>query len=330
MPKVSVIVPNYNHARFLEQRIDSILQQTYQDFELILLDDASTDQSCEILQTYLGDPRVKAEFNQTNSGSPFKQWNKGLQLAQGKYIWIAESDDYAHPTLLEKLVHVLEQHPTVGLVYSQSWEVDERNTILSTRHYWTNDLDPQRWQQDFINSGAEECRNYLIFKNTIPNASAVLFRSSLYQHSQIDNESFRLAGDWFAWVKLLAHCDIGFVREPLNYYRTHAHTARQKTWRTTAALEERLCVAEYIQNTIGLAAPTAEQVSLSLANRLLNILQQAALSPSHWRLIQRIAGLNQSLTAKLWIYQYIARALIKQRSSQLKAKLRSRIVRSVS
>src|SRR5579864_2284139 len=107
MPTVSVVVPNYNHARFLPERIESILRQTYQDFELILLDDRSTDDSRAILSQYGGDPRVTIEFNDVNSGSTFKQWNKGVRLARGRYIWIAESDDYADDRLLERLVAAL-------------------------------------------------------------------------------------------------------------------------------------------------------------------------------------------------------------------------------
>src|ERR1017187_1910144 len=112
MPTVSVIIPNYNHARFLRRRIDSVLQQTFQDFEVILLDDCSTDDSRSILSKYADDPRVRIEFNEKNSGSPFKQWNKGVRLAQGSYVWIAESDDYAAERLLERLVAVLDADPT--------------------------------------------------------------------------------------------------------------------------------------------------------------------------------------------------------------------------
>src|SRR6266851_10178053 len=108
MPTVSIIVPNYNHARYLRRRIDSILSQTYQDFELILLDDSSTDNSREILDSYRDNPKVRIEFNAKNSGSPFKQWNKGVGLAHGKYVWIAESDDYADEHLLEKLASRLD------------------------------------------------------------------------------------------------------------------------------------------------------------------------------------------------------------------------------
>src|SRR5579859_5558884 len=117
MPKVSVVIPNYNHARFLRKRIDSVLQQTFQDFELILLDDCSTDDSRSILSSYAADPRVRLEFNEANSGSPFRQWNKGVRLALGKYIWIAESDDYADTRLLERLVPVLDDDSKIAFVY---------------------------------------------------------------------------------------------------------------------------------------------------------------------------------------------------------------------
>src|SRR5882762_42615 len=120
-PTVSIVVPNYNHARFLRQRLDSIVGQTFQDFELILLDDCSTDESQSILREYATDSRVRLEFNEKNSGSTFKQWNKGVRLARGEYIWIAESDDYADERLLERLVGVLEAEPEVTLAYCRSW-----------------------------------------------------------------------------------------------------------------------------------------------------------------------------------------------------------------
>ncbi len=108
MPKVSVIVPNYNHESFLQQRIDSILNQTYQDFELILLDDASSDASISIIENYRYEEKVsEIVLNTVNSGSPFKQWIKGIKLAKGEFIWIAESDDFAEPTFLETTVAMM-------------------------------------------------------------------------------------------------------------------------------------------------------------------------------------------------------------------------------
>src|ERR1700722_7019269 len=104
IPRVSVVIPNYNHARFLTRRIETVLQQTFQDFEVILLDDCSTDESRTILSSYAKNSKVRVEFNSLNSGSAFKQWNKGVGMARGEYVWIAESDDYADERLVERLI----------------------------------------------------------------------------------------------------------------------------------------------------------------------------------------------------------------------------------
>jgi glycosyltransferase involved in cell wall biosynthesis len=94
MNLISIILPSYNHRSFLKERLDSIFNQIYQNFELIILDDASTDSSFNILSEYKNHPKVSHYLiNEQNSGSPFLQWQKGLELAKGDYIWIAESDD---------------------------------------------------------------------------------------------------------------------------------------------------------------------------------------------------------------------------------------------
>ena len=109
-PLVSIILPNYNHAAFLQERLDSIYNQSYRNFEVLILDDASTDTSLELLTVYKDHPKT-AHFilNKKNTGSPFKQWEKGLQLAQGDYVWIAESDDACALNFLETQIAHLEQ-----------------------------------------------------------------------------------------------------------------------------------------------------------------------------------------------------------------------------
>lgn len=131
MPTVSVIVPNYCHAPYLEQRIESILQQTFQDFELILLDDCSTDGSREILERYRNHPKVSGIFyNERNSGSPFKQWKKGLSKATGDYVWIAESDDFSSPCFLERCVRILDTRPDCSIVFTSSYIVDSHSRTI--------------------------------------------------------------------------------------------------------------------------------------------------------------------------------------------------------
>ena len=101
LPLVSVIIPNYNHAPYLKERIDSVLSQTYKEFEVLILDDCSSDESKEIIESYRNNKHISnIVFNEKNTGNTFIQWNKGISLAKGKYIWIAESDDVAKPTFL--------------------------------------------------------------------------------------------------------------------------------------------------------------------------------------------------------------------------------------
>ena len=133
-PKVSVIVPNYNHAPYLRQRLDSIINQTFRDFEVIVLDDASTDDSREIIQTYAGYPMFRFLFNETRNGSAFKQWQKGLESARGEYVWFAESDDCASPYFLSKLLPILENDKSLGLVYCQSYLADPSSQSLWRRY----------------------------------------------------------------------------------------------------------------------------------------------------------------------------------------------------
>ncbi len=232
-PQVSVIIPNYNHASFLQKRIESVLQQTYQDFEVIYLDDASTDHSNQVFARFADDPRIRAYFNETNTGIPGKQWNKGVREARGDYVWIAESDDYADEHFLERLVTQLEAHPSAGLVYCQSLVVDEHDQIVGSYDHHAEDLDASRWKQNFFNVGKDECNNFLLYKNTIPNASAVLFRKRIYENAGYADEWVRYCGDWLLWVKMLMLSDLVFVAQPLNYHRRHenalSHGPRSKT-----------------------------------------------------------------------------------------------------
>src|SRR5206468_12892236 len=145
--------PNYNHARFLRKRVNTVLGQTFQDFEVILLDDCSTDDSRLILSQYAGHPKVRIEFNEANSGSPFKQWNKGVRLARGEYVWIAESDDYADARLLERLVSSLDGEPSAVFSYCRSWRISANGEVSGFLDSYLPDLGCQKWKGDFRSEG---------------------------------------------------------------------------------------------------------------------------------------------------------------------------------
>jgi glycosyltransferase involved in cell wall biosynthesis len=240
---VSVIVPNYNHARFLPQRLDSIFAQTFKNFEVIALDDASTDNSREVLEHYAAKNLMQLVFNEKNSGGPFVQWQKGAQLAQGEYLWIAESDDYADARFLETLISELKQNPNVGLAYCQSSSVDEKNQILGTWEYWTQELDSERWKKNYINRGVDEVARYIVQRNTIPNASAVLVKRDIFLLAVQQADKSRLAGDWWTWARVLMQTDVAYVAEPLNFFRSHALSIRDTTKLPAQTAEEFAVIA---------------------------------------------------------------------------------------
>ena len=248
-PTVSVIVPNYNHQAFLKQRLDSILNQTYQDFEMLLLDDCSPDNSRDILEAYAEeDDRITCHFNEVNSGSTFAQWNKGVALAKGEFIWIAESDDYCDSTLLEKLVSKMELDEKLGIAFAQSYIVDEKSEIINSfNENYKFIFKSDRWESDFRIDGKQECAHYLIFSNTIPNASGALFRKSVYEKTGGAETNWKLNGDWYFYVKMLLISDLYYVSEHLNYFRFHTQTQRHKANANHVVYDEIITTLNYIQ-----------------------------------------------------------------------------------
>jgi glycosyltransferase involved in cell wall biosynthesis len=229
-PLVSVIVPNHRHAAFLRERLDSVLGQSVSDLEVILLDDASGDGSVELLRNVAErDARVAhVVVNSTNSGSPFSQWRKGIALARGRWVWIAESDDSCSADLLERLLRVAEAAPAAGLLYAQSTVVDDQGNARGTYQLPGNTPDPVVFSKDFVMDGAAFVRDLLAVRNVIPNASAVIFRRDLVQDATLweGTESMRLCGDWLFWSRLARGTAVGFVAEPLNRFRLHAAASR--------------------------------------------------------------------------------------------------------
>ena len=253
---VSIIIPNYNHASFLQQRIETVLAQTYADFEVILLDDCSTDDSRQLIERYQHHPKVShLIYNESNSGNTFQQWKKGIALAKGDWIWIAESDDYAHPDFLARLMQNTAKSEAVVLSYCQSNQVDENDRFLGTMISWTDDIDANHWLADYINEGRNETLHYLSAKNTIPNASAVIFKKSAYLRVSDAHLQMRYCGDWLLWIQLLQTGHITYTAQPLNFFRKHSHTTRtmDSFVKFKKRLEEEYEMLQYIRQNIGLS-----------------------------------------------------------------------------
>lgn len=231
VPLVSVVIPSYNHEKFLSQRIESILAQTFQDFELIILDDVSPDNSKEIIEKYRAHPKVShIIYNTENSGSTFFQWNKAIfDYARGELIWIAESDDHAEPTLLEKLVETINSQENIGVAYCQSYRVDSNGKVTGDWLDHTEEfLESHIFHNNFIMDGVEYLNKFLVHKNTIPNASGVIFKKELYIKSGGAQVALKTNGDWELWFKLLLSSKVAYVSERLNFFRYHSNSVIAK------------------------------------------------------------------------------------------------------
>lgn len=245
-PLVSVIVPNYCHAPYLKERIETILDQTFQNFELILLDDCSTDNSRDILLSYKNHPKVShVVLNEQNSGNTFLQWEKGVSLAKGKYIWIAESDDYADESFLESMMAVYYMHPDCVLVRSGSYQTNEKGRILFRDwDYWQEDEEAHYF------SGKRYIRRNMLRFNYIYNASMVVFKKDVFQRIDKSYQNLRYTGDWQCWIEFLEQGPICEYRRKLNYFRQHTNKVSARSNQNNKGLKDQFAVMAYVLDHI--------------------------------------------------------------------------------
>lgn len=243
-PRVSVILPNYNHARFLKERIDSILNQTFQDFELILLDDCSSDNSVEVLEEYRNNPHVShIELNEQNCGSPFMQWEKGIRLAKGKYIWIAESDDKAENRFLERTVEALEKHPEAQLCLTGSHLIDTWGKPLHSSEF-------DQWAEDgqiYEYPNLQYLRKKMLNQNTVYNASMVLFRrENCLENITPAYKEMRYCGDWLFWIEQARKGNVIEIHQKLNFFRKHPANTTNQGAREGNSIPEIIYIRKYL------------------------------------------------------------------------------------
>lgn len=243
-PTVSVVVPNYNCSAYLEQRLNSITNQTIKPNEIIILDDASTDDSLSTINKLISGISIPHKLikNSKNSGSPFIQWEKGLQEAKYDVVWIAEADDFATPDFLEKLLEYFKD-PDIVLAYSQTMTVDGSGNpipgyfgkplLADAMHEsapalaYTDSIDPAKWRKEYIEFGANEIINALGLQNTIPNASGTLVRRENALKAVKAALNYKNCGDWVYYIELAKQGDIAYNPAVLNYFRRHISSTTQ-------------------------------------------------------------------------------------------------------
>jgi glycosyltransferase involved in cell wall biosynthesis len=252
MPKVSVVVPNYNHERFLRKRLDSIYGQTYKNFEVILMDDCSSDQSRSILSEYAQRfPDVTVTlFNENNSGGVFRQWAKGIKAATGDLVWVAESDDYCDENFLQALVRCFDDE-AVMLAYARCEFVTVDEVVQEGEfHKYVSDLEcAEKWAESYVDTAHSEVRYALGIKNTIPNASGVVFKRPI-DLPLLDDEawlSMRVAGDWVFYLHLIRGGKVAYSVEGTNFFRRYVGSAAELTYKREVFYRELGMASQTVQ-----------------------------------------------------------------------------------
>ena len=217
VPKVSVIIPSYNSAAFMDEAIQSVLNQTFENFELIIVDDCSPDDTDSVVQKYLGDKRISYYKNASNLGLS-GNWNKALKYAKGDYVKFLCSDDKFHPQLLEKFVVIMDQYPEVSLVssYREEFGLAGVKNEPPFAHL-------QKGQKIIVESLKE--------RNWIGEPTCVMFRKENLKFGEF-NPQYIYYIDWDMWLRQLSIGDCYIIPEILSYFRVHEKQVSKMVMKT--------------------------------------------------------------------------------------------------
>jgi glycosyltransferase involved in cell wall biosynthesis len=286
--KISVVVLSYNYAHYLQERIGSILGQSYPIYEIVVLDDASTDASVQVIGQIAAeaDRDIRLVANSRNSGSVFSQWARAASIARGDYIWLAEADDSADARFLERLADMIAREDGVDLAFSDSRSIDSDGGPIwpSYRDYFAQ-VHPGALSHDAVFEGADFIERYMSERNLILNVSGVVWRRQALRDAlrscQDDLNDFQMAGDWRLYVEALSRGGrVGYVAEPLNVHRRHA-TSVTHSLSARRHVEEIRRMHAVIADKIGIGdAVRAKQESYADAvSRQLGLATEPELAP---------------------------------------------------
>jgi glycosyltransferase involved in cell wall biosynthesis len=210
-PKVTVAIPAYNAMAYLPATLQSVLQQSYRDFEVIIVNDGSSDE-IEQWFTSIKDPRVRL-ISQTNKGLAGAR-NTGVKNAIGEYIALLDADDLWEKTKLEKQVKILEENPEITLVYSWASFIDEKGKCIGKLHTW--DAEGQIWEK-------------LLPRNPILPSSAIIRLSCFDRVGLFDENLISYIEDWDMWLRITKNYPVRVIKQPLTYYRLRPSSV-SKNW----------------------------------------------------------------------------------------------------
>jgi len=234
-PLVSIVVTSYNHAEYLDKRMQSLLAQTYDNIEINVVDDCSTDNSAEVLANYASNPKVKITLLHENQGYANAS-NIGVDLSRGDYIMFAECDDFSEPSQIEKLINALLLNANAGVAFCQSNMVDENGIIFGTDFEYREKLFQELCSGDVL-IPQKMAHKFFLRSCVIPNMSAAIIRKKYYDLAGGFDSRYKACADWDFWCRIVNLCDFYYVAKPLNNFRSHQTTVRNTSGIQTSTLE---------------------------------------------------------------------------------------------
>lgn len=267
--KVSVVVPNYNYAKYINKRIDSIVSQTYPIYELIILDDGSIDDSVKIIEKKINCikrkcPDLKVSFikNEVNSGKSMRQWKKGFELAKGDYIWIAEADDLCSRDFLKEAMIGFDD-PDVVISYTESMIINAMGLVIAPNFRWSRDREKTgHYKKSYVRSGKEEIEKIMSIRCTIPNVSAVVFRRDKRFLKYFEEAiKFFQVGDWYFYTKVLQNGNIKYNHKSLNKFRIHSNSKTNSSKKDNRHYQEILMMHGMFERNYNLNEITKKRIS---------------------------------------------------------------------
>lgn len=283
-PTVTAIVPNYNHARYLRQRIDSILEQTYPNLEVLLLDDCSTDESREVIAEYCDryPTRVRAILNEKNEGNVFRQWRRGLEVATTDLVWICESDDFCEPDFLESLIPHF-RDPSVQIAFGRIQFTEEDGTFRSGLDGYRQGAEPGIWSEPVVRPAARWFAGGFGVNNVIPNVGGCVWRnqvlgSAVWQGAQ----SYTVLGDWFLYLHLAGGGQIAYEPAAVAYFRQHGNNTSVTAFTGPTYYEEHASLMSLVRKRWAVPEDTVEK-----------FVDKVALQFHHFNLEGRLGPLGQ-------------------------------------
>ena len=250
---------------------------------IIILDDVSSDNSLEVIAQTLADTSIDYQLikNQHNSGSVFKQWQRGIELARGDYIWICEADDVADTEFISRCIEAFED-PQVVIAYSQSNQIDQDGHEIAINYLdYTDDICTQKWRRNYLIDGTEDLAHAQAIKNTLPNVSAVLFSKAVISEALSECAAplakLRIAGDWLIYAHILQQGKIGYIADALNSHRRHQGSVTASSSSNARHLAEIIFMQDYVAHLCNLDPQTIQKA----ADYAAKIYQQFKLDNRH-------------------------------------------------